>query len=566
MNKKNELLKLSGMTYYLKYPLTVLGAVVVLSLAACSPAASSRQEAGSDRETGSGQMAGSDREADAASGEGEADEGGESGDAARDDSYIPPILYTKGSQLYYYSCEEGKSVVAELGSYCDSSSIINGKSSFDMRSSDSKWICSLSDYDGSTYTLYRFSSDAPADRTKVAEKMDFHSILDNGDIIYTSGKELFLYADGQSKSLFQEEGDVAYLLSEDQNKLFAFLKNPDTEIMDVKSYLIDIYKGESFFVFETRERYFSYDSCFENIYAFRDGVLYKTGSSGAEELLTGIGELYHFGLNSRTFFYYTRAEEPSVLYKHEEDGRETRISESFVRFLDSTEDTVLYLEENSGGQRVLTIKKDNELIGEYAQFGDIPSGGLNAQAFARSQYLYCYFEDSQALYRIPLEGEHRGEAQLLKDQLEDVLSMRHIKDQDSIIYAARVRGEDTFSVFLDGELLLAGIANRYGLSVHPDASVDYKVSGEGDIHEIHYFKDKEDKVIAANIAYGSYVYTKSGGYGYFITDLDTGANAGSFMQYANGALNRVDEGVSGFLSDFSSLGAQFYLKPFPASN
>ena len=109
-------------------------------------------------------------------------------------------LYVKGDNLYMARYDKSK--IIDLGP-CTTNGSVMEKFSITPNSKDTDLFCSFSDYDGETYTLYTSTSKAPTKRTKVADKVTVHSILKNGDILYLSNKELFLYKKGKSITLFK---------------------------------------------------------------------------------------------------------------------------------------------------------------------------------------------------------------------------------------------------------------------------------------------------------------------------------------------------------------------------
>jgi hypothetical protein len=99
-------------------------------------------------------------------------------------------LYLKGDNLYM--ARYNNSEIIDLGS-CTTNGSVMKKFSIKGYNKKLDQFCSFSDYDGETYTLYTSTSKAPTKRTKVADKVTVHSTLKNGDILYLSNKELFLY-------------------------------------------------------------------------------------------------------------------------------------------------------------------------------------------------------------------------------------------------------------------------------------------------------------------------------------------------------------------------------------
>ena len=113
-------------------------------------------------------------------------------------------LYLKGDNLYMARYDNSE--IIDLGP-CTSNGSVMEKFSINGYNKKLDQFCSFSDYDGETYTLYISTYKKPTKRTKVADNVTVHSALKNGDILYISNKELFLYKGGKAVSLFKEEGE-----------------------------------------------------------------------------------------------------------------------------------------------------------------------------------------------------------------------------------------------------------------------------------------------------------------------------------------------------------------------
>lgn len=526
-----------------RFLLLALGLLAVSSLSACS---SHRQEA-----------AGSTQAEDTASQKGEEDTADTGQEAENESGGIAPVLYTKGSQLYLYTYENGEPHSTELGSYTNNNSILTGEREFDFYNDDENVLYLMSEYDGQTYSLDRAEADAPLERTRIAEKVNQHMLLDNGDILYTSGNELFLYADNRAKSIFTEEGDVRYQISKEQNKLLAFLKDPDQSAI-FKVYLINIYTGESFFITETDILGFHHGKSFDTVYFLKDDEIYKTDGMKSEKLLTGISKLYAYGTYG-DYFLYTKTAEPSVLYRYDSDGSEKKISESFIDFIDSSnvvDDAVAYTELNQAGKPALTVRIGDKLIGSYEEFGSFNRHGISVHSYKDSIYQYLYIEDIKALYRLHIDGAESGKMELVKDGLEDMdVIVWHTRDEDALLYCGKLEGKDSYSLFLDGELLIDGIKRRtsfYASRISADKPIVYRIKNSDETYDLHsYRRNGEETVLAKNITAEDSHITKEDGYkySYLLTDYSNEKNAGSLMLYADGALSTVAQDASGILDD-----------------
>ena len=267
-------------------------------------------------------------------------------------------LYLKGDNLYM--ARYNNSEIIDLGP-CTTNGSVMKKFSIKGYNKKLDQFCSFSDYDGETYTLYISTSKTPTERTKVADKVTVHSALKNGDILYLSNKELFLYKKGKSISLFKEKEEVEYILSEAQDKLLIIPDGRNYGKEDLANvYLIDIYKGTNTVYSNVNINSFDYSYDFDKICYFKNNTVYQLKDGNSEVIVKGINEPYNYiTFASDKVIYASKTNEPTSLYRFDFNGNEDLVSNTFVDFVEfkKEEDLLAYTEKNSEGENILKIKR-----------------------------------------------------------------------------------------------------------------------------------------------------------------------------------------------------------------
>ena len=201
-------------------------------------------------------------------------------------------LYLKGDNLYMVRYDNSE--IIDLGP-CTTNGSVMEKFSIKGHNKKLDLFCSFSDYDGETYTLYTSTSKSPTERTKVADSVTIHSALKNGDILYISNKELFLYENGKAVSLFKEKEGMKYILSENQDKLLII---PGRDSSDKENsanvYLIDIYTGNTTVYSNVNTNSFNYSYELDRICYFKNNTIYQLKDGNSKEIVRGIEKPYNY--------------------------------------------------------------------------------------------------------------------------------------------------------------------------------------------------------------------------------------------------------------------------------
>ena len=474
-------------------------------------------------------------------------------------------LYLKGDNLYMARYNNSK--IIDLGP-CTTNGSVMKEFSITPNSKDTDLFCSFSDYDGETYTLYTSTSKAPTKRTKVSDKVTVHSILKNSDILYLSNKELFLYKKGKSITLFKEKEEMKYILSEAQDELFLIVpgkRNYGKEkLMNV--YLIDIYTGNNTVYSDFNINSFDYSFELDSICYFKDNTVYQLEDGNSKEIIKGIKEPYNsVSYSSDKVIYASKADEPKSLYRFDFNGNEELVSATFVDFVKfkKKEDLLAYTETNSKRENILKIKQNGKILGEYE---DIQGNRdkLNEALPSKSKYWYFFSEENKKLWKVALEGGKKGRIELVNENITDFSDFtysQHSKaENDSLLYRAKIDGNDYYSLFLDGNIINKNIGKYYP-SAHlenngTESYIIYndtlsQTSYEDDNDTYHIWENGKDTVIVKNIKdYSGYTpYVNKFEKTYFLTDYDESKGTGTLKQYLNGELKDIDSDVKGFVKN-----------------
>jgi len=481
-------------------------------------------------------------------------------------------LYLKGDNLYMVRYDNSE--IIDLGPCTNNGSVMK-KFSITGPNKKLDLFCSFSDYDGETYTLYTSTSKSPTKRTKVADNVTKHSILKNGDILYISNKELFLYKDSKAVSLFKEKEGMKYILSENQDKLLIVPDNPSygkDAFLDV--YLLDIYKGTNTVYSDFNINSFDYSYDFDAICYFKDNTVYQLKDGISKEIIKGIEKPYNYiTFASDNVIYASKANEPTSLYKFDFNGNEELISDSledFVRFR-SKKDLLAYTEKNSEGKSILKVVQNGETLGEYEDIkGD--RDVIDEALPSKSKYWYFFSEENKKLWRVALEGSTKGEIELVNKNITNFSDYAYSQDSkvenDNLLYRAIIKGNDYNTLFLDGNIINKNVGKYYSPAHLENNGTEIYIiytdtlsqtSYEDDNDTYHIWENSKDTVIAKNVKdyNGFHSYQNKFEGTYFLTDYDYSKGTGLLKQYINGELKDIDSGVRGFVwnntSSFSTI-------------
>ena len=483
-------------------------------------------------------------------------------------------LYLKGDNLYM--ARYNNSEIIDLGP-CTTNGSVMEKFSIASHSKDTDLFCLFSDYDGETYTLYTSTSKSPTKRTQVAEKVTVHHILKNGDILYISNKELFLYKGGKAVSLFKEgEEEMKYTISEDQDKLFIvpYNRNYEKEFI-VDAYFIDIYTGKKTIYSDINPNILSHSFDLDTVCYFNDNTLYQLKDGSSKKLVTGIKQPYnYYSVASDKVIYTSKIDEPGFLYKFDYDGNEELVSDSFVEFVDFNryDDLLACIEKNSEGETVLKIRQNGEILGEYKDIQGSKDDKIEEVHPYNSKYWYFFSKENNKLWRVTLKGDSKGKIELMNDNISDFHDMytdkKGKKENDSLLYTAKILGNNYYSLFIDGNIVIQNLGEYYS---HADLVLDdtetyiiYNISLPGTSTRsdtYHIWENGKDTIVAENVKdYDGFLpkyekFEKT----YFLTDYDESKGTGILKQYLNGKLKDIDSDVKGFIwNNSSSLGSILY--------
>ena len=476
------------------------------------------------------------------------------------------VFYLKGDNLYMIRYDNSE--IIDFGTCTNNGSVKESFSFTAFKKPEKAFICSFSDYDGETYSLYKSPYDTPTDRTKIADKVKSHQILANGNILYLLDNDLFLYKDGKAKSIFKEEKDMEYIISKEEDKLLVLRKGNRDEQERGNMYLIDIDTGEDTVFEDVDGRNVYYSSDLNTIYEIKDDAIYLFENGKQREIVKGIKFPYNiFDIADEKIIYASKTDEPSSLYKIGFDGKEELISDSFVQMVtvESSPNLLAYMEENPEGKMILKLKIDDETVGEYEGIGDSKFDYVKGRLLRNSKYLYVFSQDSKKLWRIGLEGDLKGEIELVNENLSNLSSFAYKKDRDALLYQARVGDNKYDSLFLDEEVINENVGTSYvGAGLEEGKNGDYIVyrvySGSGqtepkESYDLHIWENGEDSVFLKNI------FDYSGYFGsdnkfentYFLTDYDYGKGVGTLEQYVNGEFKEVDNDVKRFVRNQANI-------------
>ena len=481
-------------------------------------------------------------------------------------------LYLKGDNLYMVRYDNSE--IIDLGPCTNNGSVMK---KFSIKGYNKKLdlFCSFSDYDGKTYTLYTSTSKSPTERTKVADSVTIHSALKNGDILYISNKELFLYKNGKAVSLFKEKEGMKYILSENQDKLLII---PGRDSSDKENsanvYLIDIYTGNTTVYSNVNTNSFNYSYELDRICYFKNNTIYQLKDGNSKEIVRGIEKPYNYiTFASDKVIYTSKADEPTSLYKFDFNGNEELISDSLEKFVDfeRREDLLAYTEKNSEGKIILKVAHNGKTLGEYEDIkGD--RDVIDEALPSKSKYWYFFSEENKKLWRVALEGSTKGEIELVNKNITNFSDYAYSQDSkvenDNLLYRAIIKGNDYNTLFLDGNIINKNVGKYYSPAHLENNGTEIYIiytdtlsqtSYEDDNDTYHIWENSKDTVIAKNVKdyNGFHSYQNKFEGTYFLTDYDYSKGTGLLKQYINGELKDIDSGVRGFVwnntSSFSTI-------------
>ena len=480
-------------------------------------------------------------------------------------------LYIKGDNLYMARYDNSE--IIDLGP-CTTNGSVMGEFSIKGYNKNLDQFCSFSDYDGETYTLYISASKTPTERTKVADNVTVHSALKNGDILYISNKELFLYKGGKAVSLFKEEGEeeIKYIISKAQDKLLIVpgKRNYDKEkLMNV--YLIDIYTGNNTVYSDFNINSFNYSFELDSICYFKDNTVYKLEDGNSKEIVKGIDEPYNkVTYSSDKVIYASKADEPTSLYRFDFNGNEELVSDSFVKFVrfNIKENFLAYTEKNSEDKIILKVVQNGETLGEYEDIEDSDDIYRLKEAHpSKSKYWYFFSEENKKLWKVALEGNTKGEIELVNENINYFVDFAYSQDSkaenDDLLYLAEIKGNDYCSLFLDKNIINENVGKYYSPAhLENNGTETYiiytdtlsQTSYEDDNDTYHIWENGQDTVIAKNVKdyNGYHSYRNKLEKIYFLTDYDETKGTGTLKQYLNGELKDIDSDVKGFVKNNTS--------------
>lgn len=480
-------------------------------------------------------------------------------------------LYVKGDNLYMARYDNSE--IIDLGP-CTTNGSVMEKFSIKGYNKKLDQFCSFSDYDGETYTLYISTSKTPTKRTKVADKVTVHSALKNGDILYISNKELFLYKGGKAVSLFKEDGEeeIKYILSKAQDKLLIVpgKRNHDKEnLMNV--YLIDIYTGNNTVYSYFNINSFDYSFELDSICYFRDNAVYQLENGNSKEIVKGIKEPYNsVTYSSDKVIYASKADEPTSLYRFDFNGNEELVSDSFEKFVEFNieENFLAYTEKNSEGKIILKVVQNGKTLGEYEDIEDDDDIYRLQEAHpSKSKYWYFFSEKNKKLWKVALEGSKKGKIELVNDNVNDFLDFAYSQDSkaenDDLLYKAKIKGNDYYSLFLDKNIINENVGKYYSPAhLENNGTESYiiyadtlsQASYKDHNYTYHILENGKDTIVAENVKdYNGFLpkyenFDKT----YFLTDYDESKGTGVLKQYLNGKLKDIDSDVKGFVKNSTS--------------
>ena len=482
-------------------------------------------------------------------------------------------LYLKGDNLYMARYDNSE--IIDLGP-CTTNGSVMEKFSITPNSKDTDLFCSFSDYDGETYTLYTSTSKAPTKRTKVADKVTVHSILKNGDILYLSNKELFLYKKGKSITLFKEKEEMKYILSEAQDELLIVPDSSRNYGKDdlVNLYLIDIYTGNNTVYSDFNINSFDYSFDLDSICYFKDNTVYQLEDGNSKEIIKGIEKPYNsVTYSSDKVIYASKADEPTSLYRFDFNGNEELVSDTFVDFVEfkKKKDLLAYTETNSEGKIILKVEQNGETLGEYEDIENIEGNDdmyrLQEALPSKSKYWYFFSEKNKKLWRVALEGSTKGEIELVNENITRFSDFAYSQDSkaenDNLLYLAKIEGNDYYSLFLDKNIINENVGEYYSPAhLENNGSETYiiytdtlsQTSYKDDNDTYHIWENGKDTIVAENVRdYDGFLtryekFEKK----YFLTDYDETKGTGTLKQYLNGKLKDIDSDVKGFVKNNTS--------------
>jgi len=483
-------------------------------------------------------------------------------------------LYLKGDNLYMVRYDNSE--IIDLGP-CTTNGSVMERFPIKQYSKDTDLFCSFSDYDGETYTLYTSTPKSPTKRTKVADKVTVHYILKNGDILYISNKELFFYKGGKAVSLFKEgEEEMRYTISDDQDTLFIvpYNRNSEKEFI-VDAYFIDIYSGKKTIYSDINPNILSHSFDLDTVCYFNDNTLYQLKDGSSKKIVTGIKQPYnYYSVASDKAIYTSKVDEPRFLYKFDFDGSEELVSDTFVDFVKykKNEDLLAYIEKNSEGEIVLKIRQNGELLGEYKDIKGSDDDKIEDVLPYNSKYWYFFSKENSKLWRVTIKGDSKGEIELMNDNISNFHEMytdkKGKKENDGLLYTAKKLGNDYYSLFIDGNIVIQNLGEYYShadLVVYDtETYIIYNVSLPGTStgsDTYHIWENGKDTIVAENVKdYDGFLpkyekFEKT----YFLTDYDESKGTGTLKQYLNGKLKDIDSDVKGFIwNNSGSLGSILY--------
>ena len=135
------------------------------------------------------------------------------------------------------------------------------------------------------------------------------------------------------------------------------------------------------------------------------------------------------------------------------------------------------------------------------------------------------------------------------------------KEKDSLLYTAKILGNNYYSLFIDGNIVIQNLGEYYShadLVVYDtETYIIYNVSLPGTStgsDTYHIWENGKDTIVAENVKdYDGFLpkyekFEKT----YFLTDYDESQGTGILKQYLNGKLKDIDNDVKGLVRNNSS--------------
>ena len=378
---------------------------------------------------------------------------------------------------------------------------------------------------------------------------------------------MFLNKKVKSISLFKEKEETRYILSKAQDKLLIIPNSRNYGKEDLANvYLIDIYKGTNTVYSDVNINSLDYSYDFDKICYIKNNTLYQLKDGNSKVIVKGIEKPYNYiTFSSDKVIYASKTNEPASLYRFDFNGNEELVSDTFVDFVEfkKEEDLLAYTEKNSKGENILTIKQNGKILGEYE---DIQGNRdkLSEALPSKSKHWYFYSEENMKLWKVVLEGSKKGKIELLNTNIsafyDFAYSQDSKKENNSLLYIAKIEGNDYYSLFLDKNIINENVGKYYPSAhlenIGTESYIIYadtlsQTSYEDDNDTYHIWENGKDTEIVKNIKdYSGYTpYVNKFEKTYFLTDYDETQGAGTLKQYLNGELKDIDSDVKGFVKN-----------------